>query len=186
MTETIYYYNPVKQEIADLATIRGYNPNASIPAGGDKSVLGWFPLREEDHPKYDELTQVLSWTVEAKQSINGPYFYRSYKVSNLPEDTVKENLQAFVEKQKGVFLQTAQKKLDDFAKAKGYDDIKSAVGYTQSTISRFKEEAQVCLRKRDEMWSSLFVVLDKIEKGEIPIPREFSEIEQYLPSLIWS
>ena len=185
MTNSIYFWSPARQEIADLATIRTYNPNASIPATGDVSVLGWFTLNETDPPEYNKVTQTLSWTVESNQSPKGPVFSRVYKVVNLPEDVVITNTQSYVKKQKESFLQTAQKKLDDFAKERGYDDIKSAVGYASSNILSFHTEAEICIRKRDEMWTALYAVLDKVEKKEIPIPAEFSEIEGYLPVLEW-
>ena len=182
---TIYFWNPVKQEIADLVAIRKYNPNASIPSGADIGVLGWFPLVETLPPDYDELNQTLTWTVESKQSPKGPQFYRSYKVGQLPPEQVQENTLLFIERQKKMFLETAQAKLDSFARTKGYDDIKSAVGYAGSSIPTFRLEAEICIRKRDEMWSALYAVLARAENKEIPIPATFSEIESYLPVLEW-
>lgn len=182
----IYFWNPAKQEIADLKTIREQNPNASIPEGADISVLGWFVLEETDAPSYNVLTQSVSWVVRSKQSPKGPVYYREYSVVDLPQEIVNDNLSEHMNRQKATFLQTAQKKLDDFAKERGYDDIKSAVGYAASTIPSFRAEAEICIRKRDEMWSALYAVLEKVQSNQIPIPKDFTEIEQYLPVLEWN
>lgn len=183
---TIYYWNPVKQEIADIETIRGYHPNASIPEKADISVLGWFPLVETESPDYNKLTQVLTWVVEQKQSHQGPYFYRSYKVGNLPPEKIAENTAVFLEQQKKSFIETAQKLLDDFARSRGYDDIKSAIGYLQSSIPQFKQEAEICLEKRDQMWYALFNILDRVQNQEIEVPMDFSDIVSQLPILEWN
>ena len=182
----IYFWNPAKQDIADLKTIGVKNPNASFPDGADISVLGWFVLEETDAPSYNVLTQSVSWVVRSKQSPKGPVYYREYSVVDLPQEIVNDNLSEHMNRQKATFLQTAQKKLDDFAKERGYDDIKSAVGYVASTIPSFKTEAEICIRKRDEMWSALYAVLEKVQSNQIPIPKDFTEIEQYLPVLEWN
>lgn len=183
---TIYYWNPVKQEIADLETIRKYHPNASIPDNADISVLGWFTLVETDPPEYNKITQVLTWVVETRQSNTGPYFCRSYRIGNLSQEQVLENTKVFVENQKQVFISTAQKLLDDFARSRGYDDIKSAIGYLQSSIPQFKQEAEICLEKRDQMWYALFNILDKVQNQEIEVPTDFSDIVSQLPILEWN
>lgn len=182
----IYYWNPTKQKINDIQGVREEYPNASVPDGADISILGYFPLIEDSAPSFDNLTQVLTWVVDQQQGRNGPEYIRKYKVSNLSEQKIEENLEAFFEAQKKSFIETAQARLDSFAEEKGYDDIKSAIGYLQSSIPQFKIEAETCLKKRDEMWFSLFAVLSKVQNKELPIPKNFSEIEDYLPELKWN
>lgn len=186
MTKSIYYWNPTKNKINDLEGIRKENTNASIPDGADVSVLGYYPLTEPEAPSFDSISQTLVWVVEQKQGRNGPEFVRKYSVSDLPTGIAEEKLQVFIEQQKKNFITDAQKSLDKFAQERGYDDIKSAIGYLQSNIPQFRHEAEVCLQKRDEMWSSLFEVLDKVKNNQIPLPKGFSDITEYLPVMKWN
>lgn len=186
MTSSIYYWNPVKQKISDLKGIREEYPTASIPEGADIGVLGYFPLLEQTTPQFNPLTHTLTWVVGQQQSPNGPVYFRKYSVSELPSEVIELKLNIFLEEQKKSFVATAQARLDSFAKEKGYDDIKSAIGYLQSSIPQFKSEAETCLQKRDAMWFSLFQVLDKVQNKEIPLPENFSGIEEYLPELNWN
>ena len=182
----IYFWNPAKQEIADLKTIREQNQNASIPEGADISVLGWFVLEETDAPAYNNLTHALVWVVGIEQSNKGPRYVRNYSVSPLSKEQSDTNYQEFFEQQKKAFIATVQKKLDLFAYERGYDDIKSAIGYLQSSIPQFKQEAEICLEKRDQMWYALFGILNKVQNQEIEVPMDFSDIESELPTLDWN
>ena len=186
MIQTIYYWNPVTQQIKDIAEIRKENPNASIPDGGDVSVLGYFPLEESDAPTYNKLTHALVWVVGIEQSNKGPRYVRNYSVSPLSKEQSDTNYQEFFEQQKKAFIATVQKKLDLFAYERGYDDIKSAIGYLQSSIPQFKQEAEICLEKRDQMWYALFGILNKVQNQEIEVPMDFSDIESELPTLDWN
>lgn len=183
---SLYFWQPANQKLSDMQGIREEYPTASIPEGGDVTVLGYFPVIESPVPDYDHLTQTVVWVVKSEGSSRGQIFTREYSVVDLPQEIVNDNLSEHMNRQKVTFLQTAQKRLDDFAKERGYDDIKSAVGYVASTIPSFRAEAEICIRKRDEMWSALYAVLEKVQSNQIPIPKDFTEIEQYLPVLEWN
>lgn len=183
---TLYYFNPETNDVSELQGIREKYPSVSIPDNGDVTVLGYFPINETEVPIHDKLTQTLVWSVESRGSAKGQEFFRKYIIADLSRQDVQKNLKAMQAEKEKQFSELAQKKLDDFAKERGYDDIKSAVGYAASTIPSFKAEAEICIRKRDEMWSALYAVLEKVQSNQIPIPKDFTEIEQYLPVLEWN
>ena len=80
---------------------------------------------------------------------------------------------------------TVQERLDNFAKEKGYDDIKSVCTYYNSTNPTFSSEATTAIEMRDNTWSTLYAFLDDMMSQVFPVPRSWSEIELILPDLTW-
>jgi len=78
-----------------------------------------------------------------------------------------------------------QKRLDEFAQTRGYDDIKSVCTYINSQIPTYLAEAQRALYLRDLTWSCLYEYLTNIQTGAIPLPASCSDIEMILPTLTW-
>lgn len=82
-------------------------------------------------------------------------------------------------------VQKTQARLDEFAKTRGYDGILSACSYDPSTDALFRQDAERAVHLRDLTWRTLYAHLDKINKGEAPIPTSFSDVEPLLPELTW-
>lgn len=78
-----------------------------------------------------------------------------------------------------------QKRLDDFAKTRGYDGIMSACTYATSTIDKFRAEGQYCVDARDQTWGKAYVILDEVTSGTRPPPGSIADIEADLPLLEW-
>jgi hypothetical protein len=78
-----------------------------------------------------------------------------------------------------------QRKLDNFARLKGYDNIISLCSYANSTNTIFSEEGITGVLKRDETWNQFYEIISQIRNNERPLPNRFQEIESELPSLIW-
>lgn len=78
-----------------------------------------------------------------------------------------------------------QKKMDDFATTRGYDDLKSVCNYTSSTILKYKKEAEHCVNIRDLTWTILHSHLKGVIVGSIPVPTKWDDIASALPPLDW-
>lgn len=78
-----------------------------------------------------------------------------------------------------------QKRLDDFARSRGYDNILSACTYATSTVPKFQKEGQYCVEARDATWAKLYEILAEVEAGTRPMPSGFADVEPLLPPLEW-
>jgi hypothetical protein len=84
-----------------------------------------------------------------------------------------------------VLEQAVQKRLDDFAKTKGYENINSATTYISSSVTKYKNEGTYAATARDSTWSALYQIIDDATDGRREKIVNFSEIESELPSLAW-
>ena len=78
-----------------------------------------------------------------------------------------------------------QRKLDLFARTRGYDSILSATSYANSKVEQFRTDALRAIELRDETWQKLYEITEKIRSGEREVPRTYDEIESELPVLEW-
>lgn len=71
-------------------------------------------------------------------------------ISRRPEaySTLSGDLDAL----KKTYVDAVQARMDIEARSHGYDDIFTAIGYTSSTIERFRLEAEACRDWRDAVW----------------------------------
>ena len=82
------------------------------------------------------------------------------------------------------YTAAVQKRLDDFARTRGYDGILSAATYAASTVPKFKAEGQYCVEARDATWAKCYEVLAAVEAGSRPMPT-LDELLAELPVLTW-
>ena len=82
------------------------------------------------------------------------------------------------------FTETIQHRLDAFAQTRGYDNIMSACSYFGSANPRFKAEADVAIRLRDETWAACYAILEAVLAGERPAPT-LEALFAELPPLEW-
>lgn len=75
--------------------------------------------------------------------------------------------------------------LDEFARTKNYDDVKSCATYSNSTNATFKAEADRIIELRDQCFSDLYLYIAEVSTGTKPVPSSFSEIQALLPELTW-
>lgn len=79
-----------------------------------------------------------------------------------------------------------QKKLDDFAREKGYDDLRSACTYTNSNIEVYRTEGIRASELRDLTWYTLYVYFNDVITGVRDLPVSWNDIAQNLPELTWT
>lgn len=79
-----------------------------------------------------------------------------------------------------------QKKLDDFARQKGYDDLRSACTYTNSSIEVYRTEGIRATELRDLTWCTLYVYFNDVITGVRDLPVSWDDMAQNLPELTWT
>lgn len=82
------------------------------------------------------------------------------------------------------YTAAVQKRLDDFARTRGYDNILSAATYATSTNPKFAVEGQYAVEARDATWAKCYEVLAEVEAGTRPMPT-LEELMAELPVLEW-
>lgn len=79
-----------------------------------------------------------------------------------------------------------QKKLDDFAREKGYDDLRSACMYANSNIEVYRTDGIRASELRDLTWYTLYVYFNDVITGVRDLPVTWNDIAQNLPELTWT
>ena len=82
------------------------------------------------------------------------------------------------------FTDAIQKRLDDFAMTRNYDNIMSVATYATSTNPRFAAEGQYAVEVRDATWARGYEILDDVLSGKRPMPT-IEEVIAELPPLAW-
>lgn len=57
--------------------------------------------------------------------------------------------------------------LQELSSSRGYDDVKSCVGYYNSTDETFQREARAMTVYRDHLYRTCYNIMDQCKKGEI-------------------
>lgn len=78
-----------------------------------------------------------------------------------------------------------QEYMDSVAKERGYDNIYTAIGYVNSTVTRFKEDAEAANQWRDQVWVTCHKLLDQYLAGEIEA-LTLDQVIERLPQIQWS
>lgn len=90
------------------------------------------------------------------------------------------------ERLKAAIVASAEERLNEFARSRGYDGILSACTYANDTDNpTFAVEGQRCVDLRGQTWAKLHSMLAEVEAGARPIPSSFADIEHELPKLTW-
>lgn len=82
------------------------------------------------------------------------------------------------------FTNAIQKRLDDFAKTRNYDDIKSAADYRGDPNPTFSAEGEYAFLARSATWTKGYEILNDVLSGQRLMPT-WEEVEAALPSLVW-
>lgn len=80
----------------------------------------------------------------------------------------------------------AQKRMDDFAAIKEYDNIGSACNYFNSNNALFKADADKCIAIRDAVWVTFINYFEAVVAGTEDIPKTSDEIGKKLPEMDWN
>lgn len=162
-----------------------YNGNTdfvSIFPETDTAIHNGYSLVEvtqADQPSFNKAAQVC--TLNATPTLESGVWTLGWTVSQMTPEQIAQYQEGL--KEQIVF--SVQKRLDDFAKSRGYDGILSACTYSNSPTPKFATEGQYCLTQRDATWAMLAQMLAEIEAGTRPLPSSYGDIESNLPTLVW-
>lgn len=81
--------------------------------------------------------------------------------------------------------QHVQKRLDEFAAIKEYDNIGSACSYAVSSNAVFREDGTKCSEIRDKAWIAMIEYFGNVESSNAPVPRSTDDIDAILPEMTW-
>ncbi|KUE88872.1 hypothetical protein ASL20_09610 [Cupriavidus necator] len=84
----------------------------------------------------------------------------------------------------GGYLAALQEVMDLTARSHGYDDVKSAMSYMQSSIPKFAAEASAMCEWRDAVWRYGLEEMDLIRSGLKPLPA-LEEFVSAMPQIVW-
>ena len=90
----------------------------------------------------------------------GTYYLKGYEK---PEPTEIEKMKAYAK----MIESQVDRHLQELCDSKGYDDVKSCVGYFNSTDETFQREARAMTVYRDHLYRTCYNIMDQCEKGEI-------------------
>lgn len=134
------------------------------------TVKGTWEQRWEVVPKFTEYTDDLGVTHTVAEQ----------EAAAIAADQAAKNaaLQASV-------VAATQARLDDFARTRHYDDIKSACTYAGCSVPKFNAEGTYCRDARAQTWDKLYDMLAEVQAGTRPMPSGFADVEPELPALVW-
>lgn len=171
---TVYPYS--------LRDLRRDFKDVSFPASMPSALLQAFGVFDvvTITPTYSEATQtVFGPTVVFNNELQR--WEAQWGVRDKTPEEVVASTPVFID----VIVALTQTRLDDFAKTRGYDDIKSASDYAGCSVPKFDVEGRYCRDARAETWAKLYEILGQVESGARPMPASFEEIEPELPALSW-
>lgn len=152
-------------QIFFIDEIRAMFPNTSIPNDANLEEFGFYKLIPTSPPA------VLPW----------------HRIDQAPPDG---NVQTWVQiplTEAEIIAQCSallEEKLNNFAKERGYDTILAACSYATSTVDKFRNEGQICVKHRDNSWYRLFEILAEVRDGFRLMPT-WEELDAELPTLTW-
>lgn len=90
----------------------------------------------------------------------GTWYLKGYEK---PEPTEEEKMKLYARE----IERQIDEHLQELASSRGYDDVKSCVGYFNSTDETFQKEARAMTVYRDHLYRTGYNIIEKCQKGEI-------------------
>lgn len=194
MSDTIY-------ALVDKSNILLYPMAIEDINARDNPTETYYKCFFDDTPSYDPITETL---VEDPHVI-GECVYVIRRVTDKDLDAIMAELNTFIANElannrvptvtslpNGVLdsimnltVKRVQLSLDEFAKTRGYDDIRSLCTYATSTNAKFKTEGERGIVLRDLTWDALYDYMGTVSAGGIPYPFTWNNISSVLPALTW-
>lgn len=157
-----------------------------------KDENGNAVLNEEGIPTFERKQKTVVVPAYVAPTMPQNFSGRSYRFENgefvlTGIGVQRENVRNQIERASYISLLTAevQRKLDEFAQTRGYDNIVSACSYSNSTISQFEQEALYCIQLRDQTWNAFYSIVSAVQLGTRSVPKKYEDIQSELPLMQW-
>jgi hypothetical protein len=170
------------------ADIRALHPNTSFPtpfvAPDEYAVVFTGP-----QPTFDPVTQHVR-EAAPELSSKGQYeqqwvVVEKYETAEEREAAIAADIGLKLEALKSSIVQKVQQRLDDFAKTRAYDDIKSLSDYADDEDPVFRAEGIYGKSRRSLTWRTTINFMNDVKAGIRPIPSGYADVEAELPELNW-
>lgn len=179
--------------------IKAAFPNTSFPVPfTPPDGYAWvFPAPQ---PSYDPVIRIVRETAP-ELTVKGTWEQRWEVVPKFSEYTDDQGVTHTVAEQEAAaiaadqaakakalqasIVAATQARLDDFARTRGYDDIKSASDYAGCSVPKFDVEGTYCRDARALTWAKLYDMLAEVQAGTRPMPSGYADVEPELPALTW-
>ena len=164
------------------AQIRAANPSTLFGVPFDPGAPYAF-VRHGEVPAYDQFSQTLEQG-DPQENDEGDWVM-TWRVVNLPAEEANALREAHVTAIRQSIINEAQVRMDEFARSRDYDSMLSLCSYANSTLPKFKQEAERALLLRDRAWGRLYELLADVMAGKMEMPNSFSDVESLMPALTW-
>lgn len=84
-----------------------------------------------------------------------------------------------------ICVDNTQRMMDSVARERQYDNIFTAITYLDDANPKFAAEAKALKEWRGAVWTALYDLQAKVEKGEVEAPTSWEEVKTYLPTFTW-
>lgn len=165
------FENDIKSRFKNIS----WSVNNFIPPAGFSEVI------EIPQPVVEINQEVIE---SNPQFVNGQW-QQKWNIRYLTDEQVERKKQELIAQTKVHLKAAINKRLDDFAKTRDYDNIMTACSYFNSTDATYAAEAQTCIQARDQTWQKYYEIIAEIEAGSRPLVVSYDDIETELPVLSW-
>lgn len=178
----MYINTSTNQYPVSESEIRAAHPNTSFPVPfAPPDGYAWvFPT---PRPEINSLTQAVR-ELAPELTLKGVWEQR-WEAYPLDQATIAANQAAKAQAVQASIVAATQARLDDFARTRNYDDIRSACTYAGCAVTRFNAEGTYCRDVRAQTWDKLYQMLAEVQAGTRPLPASFADVEPELPALVW-
>lgn len=161
----------------DYLMLKNDNPGVCFPVSMSPDKLadwGVYPVQGMYKPEHNSNTHK---AVEIQPALIDGIWVQQWSLEPLSE------IDILVVKSK--ITESVQHRLDNFARTRGYDDIKSASDYAGDEDAQFNSEGTYCKTMRSRTWRALINIMNEVEAGTRTMPTSYTDIEAELPVLEW-
>jgi len=138
--------------------------NVSFPTNisSDLDSLAQFEIYPVYERKPDFLpSSRLEQIIEKAPTFINEKWYETWEV--IPSNIT---LNMIAEEKEQELIKEIQNLLDTFAKVRGYDNIISCTSYINSTVAKYKTEAEYCIKLRDYMWQITYEKINSLKNPQ--------------------
>ena len=175
-----YINTATSQYPVSEAQIRSEHPNVSFP---DPFVPpeGYAWVFPQSQPEHDPLTHTVS---EGEPELSGDQWIQTWTTTALAPEVVTANTNARNAALQAEISDAILRRMDEFAATRNYGSVLSAASYANSTVPKFKQEAEYIIQWRDQVWTTAYQILGEALAGTRPVPT-VQEVLDELPVPTW-